>query len=154
MYSACNSVGRESLLLRHFIAHFPPNFSRILLSGFLAFRIYILTDLIFIFLYLSRTELIDPFGRIKYFIFSFPRSTNEAKRGVKFCHSTRNVSRIRCKVGNGSVLMGTGYLNIRLPGSLYLPCYVRDTFEKMKYFSSGNRTHNLSRLQSPACAVK
>ena len=35
------------------------------------------------------------------FIFPFLRSGVEAKRGVEFCHSTRDASRIRQKVGNG-----------------------------------------------------
>ena len=35
------------------------------------------------------------------FIFPFLRSGVEAKRGVEFYHSTRNVSKIRQKVGNG-----------------------------------------------------
>ena len=35
------------------------------------------------------------------FIFPFLRSGVEVKRGVEFCHSTRNDSRIRQKVGNG-----------------------------------------------------
>ena len=35
------------------------------------------------------------------FIFAFLRSGVEAKRGVEFCHLTRNASRIRQKVGNG-----------------------------------------------------
>ena len=30
--------------------------------------------------------------------------SNEAKRGVEFCHSTRNVSRTRRKISNGSVI--------------------------------------------------
>ena len=34
------------------------------------------------------------------FIFPFLRSGVEVKRGVEFCHSTRNDSRIRQKVGN------------------------------------------------------
>ena len=40
---------------------------------------------------------------IKYllkFIFPFLRSGVEAKRGVEFCHSTRNFPKIRQKVGN------------------------------------------------------
>ena len=35
------------------------------------------------------------------FIFPFLRSGVEVKRGVEFCHSTRNASRIWQKVGNG-----------------------------------------------------
>ena len=45
-----------------------------------------------------------PLEEVKYsftFIFSFLRSGAEAKRGVKFCHLTRNASRIRQKVRNG-----------------------------------------------------
>ena len=38
------------------------------------------------------------------FIFSFLRSGVKVKRGVEFCHLTRNASRVRQKVGNGSVL--------------------------------------------------
>ena len=43
-----------------------------------------------------------PLEEIKYlFKFPFFRSGVEAKRGVEFCYSTRNDSRIRQKVGNG-----------------------------------------------------
>ena len=45
-----------------------------------------------------------PLEELKYllkFIFPFLRSGLEAKRGVEFCHSTRNASKIRQKVGNG-----------------------------------------------------
>ena len=35
------------------------------------------------------------------FIFPFLRSGVEAKRGVEFCQSTRNASRIRQKMENG-----------------------------------------------------
>ena len=35
------------------------------------------------------------------FIFPFLRSGVDIKRGVDSCHSTRNASRIRQKVGNG-----------------------------------------------------
>ena len=45
----------------------------------------------------------SPLEEIKYllkFIFPFLRSGVEAKRGVEFCHLTRNASRIRQKVGN------------------------------------------------------
>ena len=41
----------------------------------------------------------DPHSRNE--IFPFLRSGVEVKRGVEFCHSTRNASRIRQKVGNG-----------------------------------------------------
>ena len=46
----------------------------------------------------------SPLEEMKYllkFIFPFLRSGVEVKRGVEFCHSTRNASRIRQKVGNG-----------------------------------------------------
>ena len=46
----------------------------------------------------------SPLEEMKYllkFIFPFLRSGVEAKRGVEFCHSTRNASRIWQKVGNG-----------------------------------------------------
>ena len=46
----------------------------------------------------------SPLEEMKYllkFIFPFLRSGVEAKHGVKFCHSTRNASRIRQKVGHG-----------------------------------------------------
>ena len=36
------------------------------------------------------------------YIYIFIRSGVEAKRGVKFRHSTRNATRIRQKVGNGA----------------------------------------------------
>ena len=45
--------------------------------------------------------------QMKYLIFSFLRTGVEAKRGVKFRHSTHNASRIRCKIRSGSILMGT-----------------------------------------------
>ena len=44
---------------------------------------------------------------------------------MEFPYSTRNASRIRLRVGNGSVLMGTECLNTRFIGYLYLPYYVR-----------------------------
>ena len=46
----------------------------------------------------------SPLEEMKYllkFIFPFLHSGIEVKRGVEFCHSTRNASRIRQKVGNG-----------------------------------------------------
>ena len=46
----------------------------------------------------------SPLEEMKYllkFIFPVIRSGVEVKRGVEFCHSTRNASRIRQKVGNG-----------------------------------------------------
>ena len=58
----------------------------------------------------------SPLEEIKYlfnFIFLFLRSDVEAKRGVEFCHSARNSSRIRRKVGNG--------VSFTL-GSFCLPC--------------------------------
>ena len=63
----------------------------------------------------------SPLEEMKYllkFIFPFLRSGVEAKRGVEYSHSTRNASRIRQKVGNGSVLT---------LGFLCLPSCVRDT---------------------------
>ena len=45
-----------------------------------------------------------PLKEMKYllkFIFPFLRSGVEATRGVEFCHSTRNASRIQQKVENG-----------------------------------------------------
>ena len=44
---------------------------------------------------------------------------NEAKRG-EFPHSSHNASRIRGKVGNGGVVMGTMCLNTRYPGAYYM----------------------------------
>ena len=44
---------------------------------------------------------------MKYLIFSFPHSGDEAKRGVEYRHSTRYVSIFLRKVGNVIVLMGT-----------------------------------------------
>ena len=41
-----------------------------------------------------------------YIFFLFSRSGIKAKNGVEFRHWTRNTSRIRRKVGNGSVLKG------------------------------------------------
>ena len=46
----------------------------------------------------------SPLEEMKYllkFIFPFLGSGVEVKRGVEFCHSTRNASRFRQKVGNG-----------------------------------------------------
>ena len=46
----------------------------------------------------------SPLEEMKYllkFIFPFFRSGVEIKRGVEFCPSTRNATRIRQKVGNG-----------------------------------------------------
>ena len=46
----------------------------------------------------------SPLEEMKYllkFIFPFLRSGVEAKRGIEFCPSTRNASRIQQKVGNG-----------------------------------------------------
>ena len=59
-----------------------------------------------------------------YFHF-FALVSVEAKRGVEFCHSTRNTSRIRQKVGNG--VSGT-------LGSFSLPCSVRGYSVKLIYF--------------------
>ena len=45
----------------------------------------------------------SPLEEMKYllkFIFPFPRSGVVAKRGIMFCHSTSNASKIRQKVGN------------------------------------------------------
>ena len=47
---------------------------------------------------------VSPLEEMKYllkFIFPFLRSSVEAKRGVEFCHLTRNASRMWQKVGNG-----------------------------------------------------
>ena len=58
------------------------------------------------------------------FIFSFLRSGVEAKRGVEFCHSTRNASRIRQEVG-------TECLNTSFP----LPTLLRAGYSvKLIYF--------------------
>ena len=46
----------------------------------------------------------SPLEEMKYFlkyILPFLRSGVEVKRGVEFCHSTRNASKIRQKVGSG-----------------------------------------------------
>ena len=46
----------------------------------------------------------DPLEEMKYllkFIFPFLRSGVVAKRGVEFCHLTRNATGMRQKVGNG-----------------------------------------------------
>ena len=56
---------------------------------------------------------------MKYLIYLFPRSGNEANRGVEFRHSTRYSFRIRRKVQTGSVLMETEYLNVKDLG--YVP---------------------------------
>ena len=56
------------------------------------------------------------------FIFPFLRTGVEAKRGVEFRHLIRNASRIRRKVGNSVLILG----------SLCLPCYMRDIGGKVK----------------------
>ena len=46
----------------------------------------------------------SPLEEMKYLlkvIFPFLRSGVEVTRGVEYCHSTRNASRIQQKVGNG-----------------------------------------------------
>ena len=57
-------------------------------------------------------------GEVKYFIFSFSHSGNEANGGVEFRHSTRDAFRILREVMKGNVLIGTECLNTSLPGSL------------------------------------
>ena len=71
------------------------------------------TDIPVALIFLEKTSLTSatdwlwvrsPLEEMKYlfkFIFPFLRSGVEVKRGVEFCHSTRNASRIRQKVGNG-----------------------------------------------------
>lgn len=54
---------------------------------------------------------------MKYFIFSFPGNGNNSKHGVNFHHSIRNASRVRRKVGIGSITIGKECLNSRLAGS-------------------------------------
>ena len=44
-----------------------------------------------------------PLEKMKYIIFSFPRSGDESKCSVKLRHPTRNVFRIRPKVEGGSL---------------------------------------------------
>ena len=59
----------------------------------------------------QRHKVRSPLEEMKYllkFIFPFLRSGVEVQRGVEFCHSTRNASRIRQKGGNG-------VLNARFP---------------------------------------
>ena len=57
---------------------------------------------------------------------------------VLSCQSSRNVSRIQRKVGNGSVLMGTESLDTRFLGfiavsyCLPLPTFVRDRVRSLK----------------------
>ena len=53
------------------------------------------------------------------FIFALSRSGNKAKRGVEFCRSRRNASRIWLKTG-------TEYLKTRFPDTLCLPWYGRE----------------------------
>ena len=73
-----------------------------------------------------------PLKEIKYSIFSFSRSGNEAKRSVKLCHSTRNAFRIRRKMGNEIVFIWTECFTTRSPDSLCLSYDVRDTAWKQK----------------------
>ena len=61
----------------------------------------------------------DPTLGMKYLIFSYPDSSNDAMHGVEFRHATRFGSRIWRKVANGSVVMETECVNTRFPGSLY-----------------------------------
>ena len=56
------------------------------------------------------TEVVGSFPTRGNKIFCF-RSDNEAKRGIEFRHSTPNASRMGWKMENGSVLLGTEYLN-------------------------------------------
>ena len=68
----------------------------------------------------------SPLDEMKYllkFIFPFLRSGVEVTRGVEICHSTRNASRIRQKVGN---LVLTRFPTTP-PTTLCLSCCVRDT---------------------------
>ena len=58
--------------------------------------------------------------KITFLIFSFPLSANKTNV-MLIRYSTRNASKIRWKLGNGSVLMRTEYLNTRFPGFLRLP---------------------------------
>ena len=71
----------------------------------------------------------SPLKEMKYllkFISAFLRSGVEIKRGVEFCHSTRNASRIRQKVGR------TECLNIRFP----LPTLLYEGYSvKLIFFS-------------------
>ena len=64
-----------------------------------------------------------PLEDMKHFIFSFPNG-NEVLHGVDSRYSTRNVSVIRRRVGDGSVLMGQSVLTIdsKVP-SAYFPAY-------------------------------
>ena len=79
---------------------------------------------------------------IKYLLFSFLRSGNEAKRVVEFRLWTSNVLRIQRKVGNENVFIGTECLNTRFLGSLCLTWYVPDT-------ASNNATSLCIRLLLP-----
>ena len=68
-----------------------------------------------------------PLRRKNYLIFSFLRSGNKATGRIEFHNTTRGASRIRPELGNGSVLMKTGFLSARIPGFLCLPCYATAT---------------------------
>ena len=87
-----------------------------------------------------------------YFHFFAPVS--KIKRGVEFCHSTRNASRIRHKVGTESAR------SVLTLGSLCLSCCVRDTAWSwvidlfyLIVFGNGNNisfhTYSKFYLQSP-----
>ena len=96
----------------------------------------------------------SPLEEMKYlliFIFPFLRSCVEEKRGLEFCHSTRNASRIRQKMGNGvsydtrfllPTLGHTGY-SVKLIWFIYLTIYIdsywillsHDKYRKIKIIS-------------------
>ena len=54
-----------------------------------------------------------PFEEMKYLIFLFSRSGNEAKRVVKLRHLSCKCLHNSAKIGNGAVLMVTKCLNTR-----------------------------------------
>ena len=63
------------------------------------------------YIYLKRCGFGFDYLSVKYTLFLFPRFGNEAKGYVQFCHSTRNTSRDRWKVKNGSIVMETECFN-------------------------------------------
>ena len=62
---------------------------------------------------------------IKYWIFPCPRSSNEAKRDVEFRNSTHNASRIRWKVGHGSVLIERGAIRLGFLSAYPAKCEIQ-----------------------------
>ena len=115
----CISLNSNGLLVTSGEFHYSDPGSIIRLAGWMA-------GIFGILCYLLTTVATSIPTRRNYLIFSFPRF-KKVKCCVKCRLSTLNTWRIRRKVGNENTLLGTECFNISFPGSLYIPCYVRDT---------------------------